>query len=145
MKNLIIASVFFLASCIEAVGADCDQHFAEDFKKALAAEDLEKVMALYYLEGVDEVTINFIARSFEMHFGRAIESAKVEDFPAGSRTEYEFGGNKYRINLPPIKQLTIHFADSSGKEAGITNEAMHVPLGKANGNCYVATAAKVAQ
>lgn len=145
MKLFLLVSLLFLASCESARSSECDQAFAESIKKAMATGDVDKVLAFYYWEGVDEVTSKAIKTGFERNIGQPIEAVDVEPFPTDSITEYELGGNKYKMNLSPVKQLTIRFADNSSKDSGLSAYAMSVPLRKADGSCRIAAAMKVAQ
>lgn len=142
MKHFLLASTVVLSACSEPE-LDCDSSFAQKVGEAVSSGEISSVLDMYYMEGVDEFTRDSIKRSFERNFEKTVAGTKIVDFPEDGLTEYEMNGVRYKINLKPEKELIIRFAEDTDGEGGVRQSSMSLPLGKSQGQCYVATAAKV--
>lgn len=142
MKHFLLASTFVLSACSEPP-IDCDSGFAQKVGEAVSSGDISSVLDMYYMEGVDDFTRDSIRRSFERNFEKTVAGAEIVDFPEDGLTAYDMNGSRYKINVNPEKELIIRFADETDGEGGVHQSSMSLPLGKFEGRCYIATAAKV--
>lgn len=142
MKYAISILALTLTICSPSTLA-CDSEFAVKVKKALQARNLDEIMQMYYLKGVDEPTRDTLERVFKRHFGDTIASVEIEAFPTDSVTAYEHNGNQYRMNASPTNQLAVHFEKQTNADGGSYKSSMKVPLGQVEGECFIITVAKV--
>lgn len=142
MNRLITSAAALIALSLTACGNEatlkCDEGFASEFKSAIEAGDVDKIMSLYHLKGVEESMKQMIKTQMTAVSNRAIARAEVGPVPEGTVTEYESAGKRYAINLLPTNAVTIHFAS-----AAQGSETMTALVGDYEGSCRIATAAEV--
>ena len=142
MKHLVITSTLFLTACSGAT-ASCDREFGKQVAEALSSGDVDKVLDMYHLEGVDDQTLNIVRHLLQDSAGKEVEAIEIVALPEDFPLEYKMGGNKYEMNLAPDKQLKLQFVEKTGTQEGLLHTGMGLPLGMYDGQCRIASAAKV--
>lgn len=144
MKYLVLASTLTLSACSNSP-VSCDVDFGKKVAEALSAGNVDKVVQMYHLEGVDDLTLETVKNVLQHSAGKEVATVNIVALPEDFPLEYKMYGNKYEINLAPTKQLKIQFADEKSNTDGLLKTSMGLPLGMHNGQCRIASAAKVSR
>jgi hypothetical protein len=143
LVNLVLLAQFFMPLLLMASSlSEQAEELSSAFKIALDSQDYSKVEKLIYFEGVEQKTIDSVARHIKNDFGRKVKNCYVTEIPKDQKTEYRLNNKLYRTNLSPIGLLRVEF-ESNNNSGTPKHIASTYLVGKINGKYLITLAAPV--
>jgi hypothetical protein len=127
-----------VARAAQKAGAPTLDDLAKTLQDAYRAKDIDGVLALFYMAGVDDATKASLIKNIQADFQNTLPSVELVEPAAKNLYQYTQGGITYGVNLPVIKEAKLKFAKNA---SGITSTSFYV--GIHNGTYYLVTAAPV--
>ena len=114
------------------------QRLAVDLQNAYIEKKVSAVLALFYMNGVDQATKDALQKTISSDFKYDFGAIEIAEPGKGNIYEYVQNDVKYRANLPVTYKLAIHFKENKDR---VTVAPFYV--GEHEGKYYLVTAAPV--
>ena len=98
----------------------------QEYRVAHDTKDINKILDLYYMEGVDQTTKDVLINYNTDDFAYKIKSLEITEPEKGPLLEYDYEGVHYKAALPVVKKFVVSFEEpvvkdnNSGTELTIT-------------------------
>jgi hypothetical protein len=127
-----------VARAAQKAGTPTLDDLAKTLQDAYRAKDIDAVLALFYMAGVDDATKASLIKNIQADFQNTVDSVELVEPAANNLYQYTRDGITYGVNLPVIKETKVKFAKNA---SGITSTSFYV--GVHDGTYYLVTAAPV--
>ncbi len=139
MKIVITAFLLLFAAIqpvkAEAVLVSSPEALAQQFIEHFKAKDMDAILSLFRLDGVDEKTRDSLKMAISADFGKDVNAPVIKTEPYAGPTEYVLQGVAYQMD--PTRKGMIEFPFVND-QSGITSISLH--YGEKDGSFYFVTA-----
>lgn len=119
----LLFSLFTLTACQPQSAEEAAlEAFAEAFREANQAPDIEAMLALYELEGATDPTTAMLKNALIYELGLPIRNIEFEPLSGapGEQIAYEHQGVRYGPTLEPSYRMRVRYATEDGFESRFT-------------------------
>lgn len=142
-KIIITLAIAAAISTPNARATECNDEFAAKFKEYFIAKNLDGILSLYNMQGVDNFIKESLEKHIKRHFDNTIETIAIEAFKNDFPLTFELNGKKYKANTKPTRELKIRFKSLEAKKDSSVTTDMSFYLGLDNGDCRIVTSAPI--